>query len=108
MLLGWACSSTSSGARPLGLWPLSLLAVYGVVLAGAQLLAGQDVRMLFAWYAACTVLAFMLAYLIVSLLDAATRPAFWPCSGKSFQLWLLFPVADWLIERFEDADVRFR
>ena len=92
---------------PLGLWPLSLLAVYGVVLVARSLLAGQDGRMLFAWYAACTILAFILAYMIVSLL-AGNAPSLLALFWQILPTLALFPVAAWMIEHFDDGDVRFR
>ncbi|MEH6664365.1 MAG: hypothetical protein V7678_05900 [Brevundimonas sp.] len=92
---------------PLGLWALSLLAVYGVVLAARSLLAGQDARMLFAWYAACTILAFILAYMIVSLV-AGNAPSLLALFWQVLPTLALFPAAAWMIERFDDGDVRFR
>lgn len=92
---------------PLGLWPLSLMSVYGLVLLARSLLAGQETRLLFFWFACAVVLAFLLAYLVVRM-DVGAGPALWPVLMQIVPTLLLFPAADWLIQRFDDADVRFR
>lgn len=92
---------------PLGLWPLCLLMVYGIVLASRSLLAGQETRVLFAWYAACTGLAFLVAYLIVTLVTG-NAPSLLSLFWQVLPTLLLFPAADWMIQRFDDGDTRFR
>lgn len=92
---------------PLGLWPLCLLVVYGVVLLSRTLLLGQETRVLFIWYGACTFIAFLLAYLIVTL-DAGAAPSLIALFWQVLPTLLLFPAAGWMIERFDDGDVRFR
>ena len=91
----------------LGLWPLCLLSVYGVVLASRNLLAGQETQVLFVWYAVCAVSAFIVAYLIVTL-DAGRAPSLLSLAGQIIPTLLLFPAADWMIQRFDDGDTRFR
>ncbi len=91
----------------LGVWPLSLLAVYGVVLLSRNLLAGQETQVLFVWYGCCPLLAFFLIYLIVSL-DAVNAPSILALLGQLIPTLLLFPVANWMIQRFDDGDTRFR
>jgi rod shape-determining protein MreD len=91
----------------LGLWSLSLLAIYAVVLGSRSFLIGQDTAVLFVWYAACCGLAFLLAYLITTLI-AGTPPSLLALVGQVVPTLLLFPFADRMIERFEDGDVRFR
>ena len=92
---------------PLGLWALALLAIYAVVLASRSFLIGQDTAVLFAWYAACCGLAFLLVYLVRIVIDqnAASLLAL---IGQIVPTLLLFPFAGRMIERFEDGDVRFR
>ena len=92
---------------PLGLWALALLAIYAVVLASRSFLIGQDTAVLFAWYAACCTLAFLLVYLVRMIIDhnAASILAL---IGQVVPTLLLFPFANHMIERFEDGDVRFR
>jgi rod shape-determining protein MreD len=91
----------------LGLWPLCLISVYGVVLTSRNLLAGQETQVLFVWYAICTLVAFLMAYLVVTL-DAGRAPSLLALLGQVIPTLLLFPVADWMIQRFDDGDVRFR
>lgn len=91
----------------MGLWPLCLLAVYGVVLASRNLLAGQETQILFVWYAVCALVAFVLAYGVVTL-NAGRAPSLLSLLGQVVPTLLLFPVADWMIQRFDDGDMRFR
>lgn len=90
-----------------GLWPLCLMTIYGVVLAGRSLLAGQQTQILFAWFAICVLAAFIMAYLIVTL-DAGGPPSLLALIGQVVPTLLLFPVADWMIQKFDDGDMRFR
>jgi len=92
---------------PLGLWPLALLAIYAIVLGSRSFLIGQDTVVLFVWYGACCSLAFLLAYLVVTLV-AGNPPSLLSLIGQVIPTLLLFPFADRMIERFEDGDVRFR
>lgn len=92
---------------PMGLWPLSLLAVYGVILASRSLLAAHERWTLFAWYSACTLLAFILAYMIVSLI-VGNAPSLLALFWQVVPTLALFPVVGWMLERFDDGDVRFR
>jgi rod shape-determining protein MreD len=92
---------------PVGLWPLCLLVVYGGVLAARNLLVGQELRVLFGWYALATFGAFLLAYLIVTL-RAGNAPSILALLGQMLPTLLAFIGAAWLIDRFDDTDVRFR
>lgn len=92
---------------PLGLWALCLMAVYGTVLLSRNLLAGHEGLVRFGAYAACTLGAFLLAYLVVTM-RAANAPALLPLIGQVVPTLLLFPVANWMLERFDDGDIRFR
>lgn len=92
---------------PLGLWAVALLVVHGAALLSRNLLAGQATLMLFAWYAGLVSLAFLLAYLIVSL-RTGVAPNLIAVLWQAVATLLLFPLADWLIQRFDDGDVRFR
>lgn len=91
----------------LGLWPLSLLAVYGAILGARNLLAGQETVVLFLLYVASTGLAFLLAYVIVTL-SVGNAPSLLATAGQMVPTLLLFPLASWMIQRFDDGDVRFR
>lgn len=92
---------------PLGVWALSLLGIYAVVLGSRSFLIGQETAVLFVWFAACCCVAFLLAYLIVGI-KAGNAPSILSLLGQVFPTLLLFPFADRMIERFEDGDVRFR
>lgn len=92
---------------PLGLWGLTFLVIYSVVLASRSFLAGQDTAVLFVWYAACCALAFLLAYVVMAFI-AGTPASLIAVFLQVLPTLLLFPFAHRLIERFEDGDVRFR
>ena len=106
-LLGLFTDLLLSGAQPLGVWSLGLLVIYAVVLASRSLLAGQETQNLFVWYACCTLLAFLLTYLIVSI-RATNAPSILSLFGQMIPTLLLFPVANMMIERFDDGDMRLR
>ncbi len=91
----------------LGLWPLSLIAVYGIMLAARNLMVGQETAFLFVLYLGCTLLAFLLAYVIVTL-AVGNAPSLIATAGQVVPTLILFPIADWMIQRFDDGDVRFR
>lgn len=92
---------------PMGLWALSLLAVYALVLTFRNLLAGQGAVFLFFWYAAGCVLAFLIAWLIVSA-KAGNAPSLVAVFWQLLVTVILFPLANAMVERFDDGDVRFR
>ena len=92
---------------PLGLWALMMLGVYGVILSARSLILGQETFVLFLWYAGSTLAAYFTAWLFVTL-DVGTAPSL---VGGLLQVAVtiaLFPVANNLIQRFDDGDVRFR
>jgi len=92
---------------PLGLWGVSLLAPYTVVLASRSIMTGQSRPMRQLWFAAATALAVLTGFLITAIVSLAVPDllsVFWQFLATS----LLYPFAHRLIERFEDADVRFR
>ncbi|KQW83946.1 hypothetical protein [Brevundimonas sp. Root1279] len=91
----------------LGMWALALLAIYAVVLGSRAFLIGQDTAVLFVWYAACCGMAFLLSYLIVTV-KAGNPPSLLSLIGQVVPTLLLFPIANGMIERFDDGDVRFR
>lgn len=92
---------------PTGFWAVCLLLPYGVVLAARSILAGQSQLMMWLWYAACTVLALGSGYLL-TMLDTQTHPDPVTVGWQFLATVVLYPFANMLIERFEDADVRFR
>ncbi|MEN5144910.1 hypothetical protein [Brevundimonas diminuta] len=89
-----------------GLWALSLLLIYGAILLASKYLAGQATIVLFALYVASTGMAFAVAW-FVTLMELGAAPHFLAILGQMIPTLLLFPLAHLLIERFDDADVRF-
>lgn len=92
---------------PLGLWGLCLLIVYGGAQLSRSLMTGRSAPLLAVWYLGLTALAFAAAFLFVTLRAHVTPNA----EGVLFQFaatLLLFPFARLLIDRYEDADIRFR
>jgi len=92
---------------PLGFWAVCLLLPYGAVLAARTMLAGQNQVMMWVWYAAATALALGAGYLF-TLLDTQNSPDPVTVGWQFLATVVLYPFADRLIDRFEDADVRFR
>lgn len=92
---------------PVGLWGLSLLVAYAVVLFGRSWMAGQSTPVMWAWYVAVCAAAFGAAYLF-SMLDSGGRASPIAVGWQFLATIVLYPFAHWLIDRFEDADVRFR
>ena len=92
---------------PLGLWALCLLIAYGAALAGRNMMAGQNWLIIAARYALATATAFIAAYLFV-MLDSKSSPGLIPLGWQFLATIVLYPIAQRLIDLFEDADVRFR
>jgi rod shape-determining protein MreD len=92
---------------PTAFWAVCLLLPYGVVLAGRAMLAGQSQLMTWVWYGACTALTLGAGYLF-TMLHTQNAPAPLSVFWQFLATVVLYPFADRLIERFEDADVRFR
>lgn len=105
MILGLFLNLILGG--PLGLWSVSLLVIYAIILGARSFLVGQDTAVLFVWYAGCSSLAFLLTYLITTLLGG-NAPSILALIGQVVPTLLLFPFANNMIERFDDGDVRFR
>jgi rod shape-determining protein MreD len=91
----------------LGLWPLGLLAAYGVVLISRSYISGQDTRLLFAWYSGVSALAFFIVYLVTAM-TAGQPPSLIALFFQYLPTILIFPAANWLIDRFDDGDLKFR
>ena len=91
----------------MGLWSTTLLLAYGLTFAARQLIAGSTTGGLFGWWATAVLSAFTAAYL-AAMLDSRVAPSL-VATGLQFAFTVaLFPAARFLIERFEDADIRFR
>jgi rod shape-determining protein MreD len=92
---------------PIGFWAVCLLLAYGIVLGGRMMLAGQNQLMMWVWYGAATGLAIGAGYLF-TMLDTQNSPSAASVGWQYLATVVLYPFADRLIDRFEDADVRFR
>ncbi|HEY9219862.1 MAG TPA: hypothetical protein VIO94_17575 [Phenylobacterium sp.] len=92
---------------PLGLWPLSMLVAYGAALGARSFMVGQSGAVLWGWFGATCAVA-LLAGAMFSNMKLHASPS-WQALGWLW-IWtvILYPVAHRLIDRFEDADVRFR
>jgi rod shape-determining protein MreD len=91
----------------LGLWPVCLLIAYGLVLVGRNMMAGQSRVILWSWYGFVTAVALLAAYLLM-MLQAKNMASLLAVGWQYLATIILYPFAHRLIERFEDADVRFR
>jgi rod shape-determining protein MreD len=91
----------------LGLWAVSLLLAYAVTLAMRNMMTGQSRPMMWAWYAGMTLAALTAGYLI-TMLDVKAAPSVVGVIWQFLATAILYPFAHRLIDRFEDADVRFR
>ncbi len=92
---------------PLGLWPLSMLLGYAVILFSRSIMSGQSRFVLGGWFAAMVLVAMTTAYLVTTL-DVGYPPSIMAAFWQFLPTTLLYPFAHRLIDRFEDADVRFR
>jgi rod shape-determining protein MreD len=91
----------------IGLWPTCLLAGYAPVLLFRSILVGQSYVATWAWYIGCCACAF-LAGIYLMTLDSGVMPSLAAVGWQFGVTAALFPLAHLLIERYEDADVRFR
>lgn len=92
---------------PFGFWGLSMLMGYGLTLAMRPVMTGQSRMMMWAWYVGVCAVTLAAGYLFAML--AFHHPpnivgVIWQLLATS----LLYPFAHRLIDRFDDADVRFR
>jgi len=92
---------------PMGLWPFCLLSAYALTFAVRRVLSGQEFWALWGWYVAACGLA-MTCGLVLMGLRAGHLPSI---IGAGWQFAIsatLFPFAWRLVERYQDADARFR
>jgi len=92
---------------PEGLWPLCLLCAYAVVLWARRLIIGRGMLAMLAWYALVTAGAFGVGFLLMTM-DAGEAPNLLAVGFQYLATLALFPIAYRLVDRYEDADVRFR
>jgi rod shape-determining protein MreD len=94
-------------SAPLGLWGLCLLLAYAGALISRSLMTGRSAPVLAVWYLGLTGIVFLSAYLFV-MLRAHVTPNLTGAVLQMAATLALFPFAIRLIDRFEDADIRFR
>jgi len=104
-VLGLFCDLFWSG--PLGLWPTALIGVHVLALGGRNLMAGQGSVVMGAWYLAACCLGFGLAYGLATM-TAHAEPSLFATAWQFGWTAALLPAVFWLVDRYEDADVRFR
>lgn len=92
---------------PQGLWGFSLLVGFGLILGARNVMTGQGFVVLWSWFALMTLVVFTAAYLL-TMLDSGVSPDLPGTGLQALPSLLLYPFAHRLIERFEDADVRFK
>jgi rod shape-determining protein MreD len=92
---------------PTGLWGLSMLIGYGATLTMRAMMTGQSRAMMWGWYAGVCALSLAAGYLL-TLIFSQYPPNLFGVVWQFLATSLLYPFAHRLIDRFDDADVRFR
>jgi rod shape-determining protein MreD len=92
---------------PMGLWGVSILSAYAIVLFSRNMLSGQSRLVLWSWFAVMVVLSMGVGYMLTTI-DTGSTPSLMSTFWQFLPTALLYPFCHRLIERFEDADVRFR
>lgn len=92
---------------PFGFWPLCLLAAHGFAYSARPILIAEDFWALWAWYAAACGVA-LGAGVMLTMLAAGQVPTLVGLALQFAVTVALFPASWLLIDRYEDADVRFR
>jgi rod shape-determining protein MreD len=92
---------------PTGLWGVSLLVAYAGALSIRGLMQGQSWVVTWMWFVAMTAMAMAMAFFL-SVLSSLNIPNLFGVFWQFLVTAALYPFADRLIQRFEDADVRFR
>ncbi len=92
---------------PAGLWPLALLAAYAPVLFARVFLSARGAWELWAWYAAACAVGLGAGLALIAL-RAGVVPNLVGVGWQFLATAALFPFANRLIQRYEDADRRFR
>ena len=91
---------------PAGFWTLSLLIVYGVLVAARTYIIGQDWLIVFGVWV-LTELAFFIFATILATLDAGAVPRLWGVFEQMLATTILFPFVAYLLEKYLHADARF-
>ncbi len=92
---------------PIGLWTLSLMLVYGVLVSLRTYIIGQEWIVLLGIFL-LTELAFFTVGTLLVTLDSGAVPRLWGVVEQAFATGLLFPVVLYLMEKYLHSDVRFK
>ena len=106
-LLAFGLFTDLDWGSPTGLWGISLLVAYAGALSVRGLMQGQSWLVTWTWFIAMTGLAMTTAFFL-SVLSSLNIPSLFGVFWQFLATAALYPFADRLIQRFEDADVRFR
>ena len=107
VLLAFGLFTDLYWGSPTGLWGVSLLVAYAGALSIRGLMQGQSWVVTWMWFVAMTAMA-MAAAFFLSVLSSLNIPNLFGVFWQFLVTAALYPFADRLIQRFEDADVRFR
>jgi rod shape-determining protein MreD len=77
------------------------------VLTVRRLITGHEFVVVWLWYGAATAVAFGVGFVLMTM-AAGQAPNLIGLGWQYFATLILFPFAHRLIQRYEDADVRFR
>ena len=91
---------------PAGFWTLSLLAVYGTLVAARTYIIGQEWLVVFAVWV-LTELAFFTFCTALATLASGTVPRLWGVFEQMLATTILFPFVVYLMEKYLHADARF-
>jgi len=91
---------------PLGFWTLSLLIVYGVLVATRTYIIGQEWLVVFGVWV-LTELAFFTLCTAFATLDAGAVPRLWGVFEQMLATTILFPFVVYMMEKYLHADARF-
>ena len=90
-------------ALPEPVFPLAMAFAWAVI----RLIMGQDFLFMWGWYGLVIAAAFGAGFVLMSM-DAGAPPNVLAVVWQYLATLALFPFAHRLVERYEDADVRFR
>jgi rod shape-determining protein MreD len=92
---------------PTGFWGVSMLVGYALVMFFRSMMTGQSRAVLWSWFGAMVLLVMVTGY-VITILDTGRPPSIMAAFWQFLPTTLLYPFAHRLIDRFDDADVRFR
>ena len=91
----------------IGFWGVSILIGYAAVLFSRNMMSGQSRLVLWIWFVVMVLMCMTAGY-VMTTFDTGSPPSLTATFWQFLPTALLYPFCDRLIDRFEDADVRFR